>query len=81
MKITVKKPTWSTWVVGLDGKGSVIHNYADGTNSGPLPIDRSGVHPNFSGSYLRRLRHPETDPLAKFVEEINGDVSQDSDSL
>lgn len=43
--ITVKKPVWSTRIVALDGHGYVIHNYADGTNSGPLPIYTGPPYP------------------------------------
>lgn len=74
VKITVKKPIWSTEVVDIFGKGSIIHNYADGTNSGPLPIDRSGPYPvSYGENYIRTPRGTK-DAIVKVLEEINGDL-------
>ena len=55
VRIVAKKPIWSTYVRSMDGTGVVIHNYADGTNSGPLLLG-AGIHPIFSNYYIRTIR-------------------------
>ncbi len=69
MKITVKKPIWSTQVVDIFGDVVIIHNYADGTNSGPLDI-YGGCHPSF-GHYKRAVRFDGDDPIAKLLEALD----------
>lgn len=66
----IKKPVWSTYVYLIDGSGSVIHNYADGTNSGPLSVGGPGIHPFFDETYRRKIRFNSDDPIAKFLEDL-----------